>query len=64
MKERCLEIGKRNENMFFEIGIENDHAHFLNQFVPIYNAKKIIQTVKRNKEKKIFERAPKVNKKL
>jgi len=46
LKKTCLEIEKRYEIKFLEIGTGNDHVHFLIQSVPTYNAKKIIQAVK------------------
>jgi putative transposase len=45
LKEVCLEIAKRYEFEFIEIGTVKDHVHFLIQSVPMYNPKKIIQTV-------------------
>jgi putative transposase len=38
IKEICLEIEKRYEINFLEIGLDNDHAHFLVQSVPMYSA--------------------------
>jgi len=34
LKEVCLEIGKRYEIRFLEIGTDKDHVHFLVQSVP------------------------------
>jgi REP element-mobilizing transposase RayT len=64
LKETCVEIEKRYEIKFLEIGTDNDHVHFLIQSVPTYSAKKIIQTVKSITAREIFERAPEVKKKL
>ena len=41
LKEICLELEKRYELIFLEIGIDKDHAHFLVQSVPMYSPKKI-----------------------
>lgn len=46
IKEMCLEIEKRSEIKFIEIGTDKDHMHFLIQSVSRYHAKKIIQIVK------------------
>ena len=64
LKETCVEIEKRYEIKFLEIGTDNDHVHFLIQSVPTYSAKKIIQTVKSITAREIFERVPEVKKKL
>ena len=34
LKAVCLEIAKRYEILFLEIGIDQDHVHFLVQSVP------------------------------
>ena len=35
LKQVCLEIEKRWEIWFLEIGVDRDHAHFLVQSVPM-----------------------------
>ena len=64
LKEICLEIEKRHEIKFIEIGTDHDHVHFPIQSVPTYSAKKIIQTVKSITAREIFERVPEVKKEL
>ena len=64
LKETCVEIEKRYEIKFLEIGTDKDHVHFLIQSVPTYSAKKIIQTVKSITAREIFERVPEVKEKL
>ncbi len=64
LKEVCLEIAKRYQIEFIEIGTDKDHVHFLIQSVPTYSPKKIIQTVKSLTAREIFRRAPEVKKKL
>ncbi|MCJ7531117.1 MAG: IS200/IS605 family transposase [Anaerolineales bacterium] len=64
LKETCLEIEKRYEIKFIEIGTNGDHVHFLIQSVPMYSAKKIIQVVKSITAREIFEKVPEVKKKL
>ena len=46
MKNICLEIEKRYQINFLEIGTDEDHAHFLVQSVPTYSVTKIVMTVK------------------
>ena len=64
LKETCIEISKRYEIEFIEIGTDKDHVHFLIQSVPTYSATKIIRTVKSIAAREIFRRAPEVKKKL
>ena len=42
LREVCLEISKRYEIMFLEIGVDKDHVHFLVQSVPMYSPKRIV----------------------
>lgn len=64
LKEVCLEISKRYEIIFLEIGMDKDHVHFLVQSVPMYSVKKIIQTIKSLTAREIFARHPEVKKRL
>lgn len=40
----CLEIAKRYEIEFLEIGNDRDHVHFLMQSVPSYSPTKIVRS--------------------
>lgn len=64
LQEVCLEIEKRYEIKFLEIGIDTDHVHFLVQSVPIYTVKKIVQMIKSITAREILSNCPKVKKKL
>jgi len=64
LKETCIEIEKRYEIRFIEIGTDRDHVHFLVQSVPMYSAKKIIQMIKSITAREIYARVPEVKKKL
>lgn len=64
MKDVCLEIEKRWEIYFLEIGVDRDHAHFLVQSVPTYPVSKIVQTLKSVTAREILRQAPEVKKKL
>jgi len=49
---------------FIEIGIEEDHIHFLVQSVPAMSPKQIVQTIKSITGKKIFQICPEVKQML
>ena len=62
LKEICLEIEKRYEINFIEIGTDNDHVHFLVQSVPMYSPKKIVQVIKSITAREIFKNHPDIKK--
>ena len=64
LKGICLEIFKRYEISFLEIGTDRDHVHFLIQSVPKYSVTEIIRMIKNITAKKIFEKHPEVKKQL
>jgi REP element-mobilizing transposase RayT len=64
LKNICLEISKRYEIRFLEIGVDKDHVHFLIQAIPMYSPKKIVQTIKSITAREIFRREPSVKKAL
>jgi putative transposase len=64
LKEVCLEISKRYEMYFIEIGTDLDHVHFLIQGVPTMSPTEIIQIVKSITAKEMFKRHPEVKLKL
>ena len=64
LKEVCLEISKRYEIHFLEIGTDGDHVHFLVQSVPTYSPTKIVRTIKNITAREIFRRIPLVKKDL
>jgi len=64
LKETCLEISKRYEMAFIEIGTDQDHVHFLVQSVPVYSPKKIVQIIKSITARAIFTSCAEVKKKL
>ena len=64
IKQTCLEISKRYEIKFIEIGTDGDHVHFLIQSIPRYSPAKIIQTVKSITAREVFRQAPEVKKQL
>ena len=60
----CLEIEKRWEIVFLEIGLDRDHVHFLIQSVPTYSPTRIVTTVKSVIAREVFAKAPEVKDKL
>ena len=64
LREVCLEIEKRYEIKFLEIGVDKDHVHFLVQSVPTYSVTKIVTMLKSLTAKEVFKRCPQVKKQL
>ena len=64
LKEVCLEIAKRYEVRFIEIGTDFDHVHFLVQSVPMYSPTQLVRIVKSITAREIFRLVPSVKKKL
>ena len=64
LKQVCLEIAKRYEIKFLEIGTDKDHVHFLVQSVPNYSVTKVVRIIKSVSAREIFKRCPQVKKKL
>jgi REP element-mobilizing transposase RayT len=64
LKTVCLEIAKRYEIEFLEIGTDKNHVHFLVQSVPTYSPTKIVRTIKSITAREIFKRVPHIRQKL
>ena len=64
LKQVCVEISKRYEIRFLEMGTEGDHVHFLIQSVPLYRPTKIVTKVKSITAREIFSRVPEVRDQL
>ena len=64
LKETCIEIEKRYEVKFLEIGSDRDHVHFLVQSVPMYSVTKLVRMIKSITAREVFRRCPKVKKQL
>ena len=64
LKEVCLDIEKRYEVKFLEIGTDEDHVHFLVQSVPTYSVSKIVTMIKSITARQIFKRCPQVKRQL
>ena len=64
LKKTCLEIEKRYEVKFLEIGTDKNHVHFLVQSVPSYSVTKIVTMIKSVSAREIFKKCPDVKKQL
>lgn len=62
LKKVCLEISKRYEIHFVEIGVDEDHAHFLLQSVPMMLPSSMVQIIKSITAKEVFSKHPEVKK--
>ena len=61
LKEVCLGISERYEIYFVEIGVDDDHVHFLTQSVPSMMPKEMVQKIKSITAKEIFKRHSEVD---
>jgi REP element-mobilizing transposase RayT len=64
IKDICLEIAKRYEMHFVEIGTDKDHVHFLVQSVPMLTVTRIVTIVKSITARYVFGRMPELKKQL
>ena len=64
LKDVCLDIEKRYEVKFLEIGTDKDHVHFLVQSVPTYTVTKLVTMIKSLTAREVFKRCPQVKRKL
>ena len=64
LKDVCIEISKRFQIRFLEIGTEGDHVHFLIQSVPTYSPTKIVTKIKSIIAREIFSAVPSVKEQL
>lgn len=64
LRDVCLEIEKRYQLKFLEIGTDKDHVHFLVQSVPSYSVTRLVTMIKSLTAREIFKRCPQVKKQL
>ena len=60
LKEICLELQKRYELHFLEIGIDKDHVHFLFQTIPNISPSDMANIIKGNTSREFFIQHPEV----
>ena len=64
LKETCMGISERYEIGFLEIGMDEDHMHFLVQSVPTMEPGRIVQIIKSITAREIYGQNPEVKKVL
>ena len=64
LKEVCIGISERYEIRFVEIGMEEDHVHFLVQGIPTMPVYKIVTLIKSLTAREIFRRHPKIRREI
>ena len=64
VKDICVEISRRYEIHFVEIGTDKDHVHFLVQSVPKYSPTEVITIIKSITAKEVFKHHSEVKKVL
>ncbi len=64
LKNICLDIEKRYEIYFIEIGTDIDHVHFLIQSIPSFSPSSLVNKIKGITSRKTFEQHPKIKKEI
>lgn len=64
IRDVCIEIAKRYEVHFIEIGTDKDHVHFLVQSVPALTVTRIVTIVKSITARRVLEEMPVLKKEL
>ncbi len=64
LREICLELSKRYEIHFLEIGTDKDHVHFLIQSIPTLSVSKMVRIIKSITAREIFRTHPEVKRLL
>lgn len=59
-----MEISKRYDIHFLEVGTDKDHVHFLIQTIPKYSVTQVVRIIKSITAREIFKRVPEVKKML
>ncbi len=62
LRDVCLEIAKRYDIHFIEIGTDEDHVHFLLQSIPTYSPQQVTQIIKSITGRELFKTHPEVKK--
>ena len=64
IRDICLEIQKRYEIHFVEIGTDRDHVHFLVQSVPSTSVTKLVTMIKSITARHVLKTMPELKKEL
>jgi len=62
LKSTCIEISKRYEIHYVEIGTDDNHVHFLTQSIPMMLSQRMVQLTKSITAREIFKKHPEVKK--
>lgn len=62
LKTVCLELGIRYEYQFLEIGIDENHVHFLIQTIPNIQISGMVQKIKSITAREMFKQHPEIKK--
>jgi len=62
LSDICIEIEKRYQIHFLEIGTDDDHVHFLVQSVPTYSITKLVTLIKSLSAREVFKKCPYIKK--
>ena len=64
LREICIGISERYEINFIEIGVAEDHVHFLVQSVPMYSVTQLVKMIKSLTACQLFASCPELKKQL
>ncbi|MCA9470851.1 MAG: IS200/IS605 family transposase [Nitrospirales bacterium] len=64
LRDVCVELEKRYQIKFLEIGTDKEHVHFGVQAVPSYSVTKVVTIIKSLTAQEIFRRPPPVKQQL
>lgn len=64
LQDVCLDLERRYQLKFMEIGTDKDHVHFLVQSVPAYSVTKLVTLIKSITAREVFRLCPHVKKQL
>ena len=64
LQDVCLDLERRYQLKFMEIGTNKDHVHFLVQSVPAYSVTKLVKLIKSITAREVFRLCPHVKKQL
>ena len=64
LKDICIGISERYEFRFVEIGVDEDHVHFLVQSVPIISVTELVKLLKSLTARQLFLLHPEIKKQL
>ncbi|QOJ22968.1 MAG: IS200/IS605 family transposase [Gammaproteobacteria bacterium] len=64
LRDVCLDLERRYQLKFMEIGTDKDHVHFLVQSVPAYSVTKLVILIKSITAREVFRLCPHVKKQL